>query len=50
MILGFAIVAPFALILLWPYSPVAGIAVLALSHTLLLYPTLRPNVQCSVPW
>lgn len=45
MILGFAIVAPFALILLWPYSPVAGIGVLALSHTLLLYPTLRPNVQ-----
>lgn len=34
-----------ALILLWPYSPVAGIGALALSHALLLYPTLRPNVQ-----
>jgi peptidoglycan/xylan/chitin deacetylase (PgdA/CDA1 family) len=45
VILGFAIVAPFALILLWPYSPVAGIGVLALSHALMLYPTLRPNVQ-----
>jgi len=45
VILGFAIVAPFALILLWPYEPAAGIGVLAFSHALLLYPTLRPNVQ-----
>ena len=30
---------------LWPYSPLAGIGVVALSHALLLYPTLRPNVQ-----
>lgn len=45
MILGFAIVAPIALVLLWPYSPLAGIGVLALSHALLLYPTLRPNAQ-----
>jgi peptidoglycan/xylan/chitin deacetylase (PgdA/CDA1 family) len=30
---------------LWPISPVAGIALLALSHGLLLYATLRPNVQ-----
>jgi peptidoglycan/xylan/chitin deacetylase (PgdA/CDA1 family) len=45
VILGFAVVAPFALILLWPYAPVAAIGVLALSHALLLYPTLRPNVQ-----
>jgi len=30
---------------LWPYAPLAGIGVLALSHALLLYPTLRPNVQ-----
>ena len=37
--------APLALIALWPYSPLAGIGVLALSHALLLYPTLRPNVQ-----
>jgi peptidoglycan/xylan/chitin deacetylase (PgdA/CDA1 family) len=34
-----------ALVLLWPASPVAGIGVLALSHALLLYPVLRPNVQ-----
>lgn len=34
-----------ALILLWPHAPLAGIGVLALSHALLLYPTLRPNVQ-----
>lgn len=45
MILGFAIAAPLALILLWPYSPLAGIGVLALSHLLLLYPTLQPNAQ-----
>lgn len=45
MILGFAIVAPVALILLWPHSPVAGVGVLALSHALILYPTLRGNVQ-----
>ena len=38
-------IAPVALILLWPVSPAAGIAVLALSHALLLYPVLRPNVQ-----
>lgn len=45
MILGFALIAPIALIVLWPYSPLAGIGVLALSHMLLLYPTLRPNAQ-----
>ena len=45
MIVAFAVLAPVALIVLWPYSPLAGIAVLALSHALLLYPTLRPNVQ-----
>ncbi|HEY0141402.1 MAG TPA: polysaccharide deacetylase family protein [Thermoanaerobaculia bacterium] len=30
---------------LWRHSPAAGIGVLALSHALILYPTLRPNVQ-----
>lgn len=30
---------------MWPYSPLAGIGVLALSHALVIYPTLRPNVQ-----
>jgi len=32
-------------VLLWPRNPLAGIGVLALSHMLLLYPTLRPNAQ-----
>ncbi len=45
MILGFAAVAPVALLLLWPHAPPAGIGVLMLSHALLLYATLRPNVQ-----
>ncbi len=45
MILVFAATAPFVLIALWPYSPLAGIGVLALSHFFILYPTLRPNVQ-----
>lgn len=45
MILLFAVVAPVALILLWPHAPLAGVGVLALSHALLLYPTLRPNLQ-----
>ncbi|MEO8382898.1 MAG: polysaccharide deacetylase family protein [Acidobacteriota bacterium] len=45
MILGFAVTAPLALILLWPRAPFAGVALLALSHALLLYPILRPNVQ-----
>jgi len=45
LILGFACVAPILLILLWPYSWLAAIGVLALSHALVLWPTLRPNVQ-----
>lgn len=45
VILAFAVAAPVALVLLWPYSPLAGIGVLALSHALLLFPTLQPNVQ-----
>lgn len=45
MILGFAALAPFGLIALWPHAPLAGIGVLALSHALLLYPVVRPNVQ-----
>jgi peptidoglycan/xylan/chitin deacetylase (PgdA/CDA1 family) len=32
-------------VLLWPHSALAGLGVLALSHALVLYPTLRPNVQ-----
>ncbi len=34
-----------ALLLLWPSAPLAGIGVVALSHALLLYSVLRPNVQ-----
>ena len=46
LIVWFAFVAPIALIVLWwNHLFLAGIAVLALSHALLLYPTLRPNVQ-----
>jgi peptidoglycan-N-acetylglucosamine deacetylase len=45
LILGFAAIAPLALIALWPYSPVAGIGVVAMSHMLILYPTLRANAQ-----
>lgn len=45
VILTFAAVAPVSLIALWPWSPLAAVGVLALSHALLLYGTLRPNVQ-----
>jgi peptidoglycan/xylan/chitin deacetylase (PgdA/CDA1 family) len=45
VILGFVVIAPIALIALWPWSPLAAIGLLALSHLLLLYPTLRPNAQ-----
>lgn len=45
MILAFAIIAPMLMIALWPWSPLAAIGVLALSHMLILYPTLRPNSQ-----
>ena len=45
MILGFAAVAPLALIALWRWSPLAGIGVVWLSHMLVLYATLRPNAQ-----
>lgn len=38
-------IAPAALIVLWPFSPPAAIGLVALSHALILYPTLRPNVQ-----
>jgi peptidoglycan/xylan/chitin deacetylase (PgdA/CDA1 family) len=37
--------APVALILLWPHAPLAGVGVLALSHALFLYPIFRPNLQ-----
>jgi peptidoglycan/xylan/chitin deacetylase (PgdA/CDA1 family) len=45
VIIGFAVIAPVLLLLVWPYSPWLAVGILALSHALLLYPTLRPNVQ-----
>ena len=45
LIVGIAWIAPFAAIVIWPHSIVAAIGIVALSHALLLYPTLRPNVQ-----
>ena len=46
LIVGFAAVAPILLVvLIWLGHPWAGVGVLALSHALILYPTLRPNVQ-----
>src|SRR5207244_10950853 len=45
VLLLFAVVAPIALIPLWTRAPLIGVGILALSHALLLYPTLRPNVQ-----
>jgi peptidoglycan/xylan/chitin deacetylase (PgdA/CDA1 family) len=45
LILTFACIAPVLLVVLWPHSWVAAIGVLALSHALVLWPTLRPNSQ-----
>jgi peptidoglycan-N-acetylglucosamine deacetylase len=40
-----ALAAPLALVGLWPWSPLTGVVLLAVSHALVLYPTLRPNAQ-----
>jgi peptidoglycan-N-acetylglucosamine deacetylase len=46
LVVSAAAAAPFVAAGLWWWSsPLAAIAVLALSHALVLYPTLRPNVQ-----
>ena len=45
VIIAFALVAPVLLVIVWRYSPWLAVGILALSHALLLYPTLRPNVQ-----
>jgi peptidoglycan/xylan/chitin deacetylase (PgdA/CDA1 family) len=37
--------APIVAILIWHWTPAGAIGVIALSHALLLYPTLSPNVQ-----
>jgi peptidoglycan-N-acetylglucosamine deacetylase len=39
------LVAPVVAVLLWRWSPIAALGVLALSHMLVLYPTLRANAQ-----
>lgn len=45
LILTFVCIAPVLLVLLWPHSWLAAIGVVALSHALVLWPTLRPNSQ-----
>lgn len=45
VILGFALVAPVLLVVAWPFSPWFGLALLFVSHALVLIPTLSPNVQ-----
>jgi peptidoglycan/xylan/chitin deacetylase (PgdA/CDA1 family) len=45
LIVGFAWLAPFAAIVLWPHSVLAALGIVALSHALLLLPTLQANSQ-----
>ena len=45
LIVAALVVAPVLAIVLLRWSPIAALGVLALSHALVLYPTLRPNVQ-----
>lgn len=45
VVLAGLFVAPLIAIAVWPWSAIGAIGVIALSHALLLYPTLRPNVQ-----
>jgi peptidoglycan-N-acetylglucosamine deacetylase len=45
LILAYACVAPVILLLLWPHSWLTALSVLALSHALVIWPTLRPNSQ-----
>ncbi|HXH41891.1 MAG TPA: polysaccharide deacetylase family protein [Thermoanaerobaculia bacterium] len=45
LILAYACIAPVLLLLLWPYSWLAALLLLALSHALVVWPTLRPNSQ-----
>jgi peptidoglycan/xylan/chitin deacetylase (PgdA/CDA1 family) len=44
-IIALLVAAPIIAVLIWRASPFAAIAVIALSHAAVLYPTLRPNVQ-----
>ena len=45
VIAGLFVAPVLALIIWWRWSGLAALGVLALSHALVLYPTLRPNVQ-----
>lgn len=45
LIIGYAIVSPILLVLLWPYAPLVGIGLMVVSHALLFYATLAPNVR-----
>jgi len=49
LIIGFALIAPIMTAMLWSRSISVAIAVLALSHLLLLAPTLLPNSQLFGP-
>ncbi len=49
LIIGFALIAPILTVMLWDRSIPFAIAVLALSHLLLLAPTLLPNSQLLGP-
>ena len=44
-IIGFAVLAPFLTIGLWPFSWPLAVAVLFASHMMILYPTLRARSQ-----
>jgi peptidoglycan/xylan/chitin deacetylase (PgdA/CDA1 family) len=45
LIVNGLIVAPVLAIIVWRWSVPGALAIVALSHALVLYPTLRPNVQ-----
>lgn len=45
LIVSFALIAPLLLVAIWPRSPLAALALLMLSHALVLYPTFTPNSQ-----
>jgi peptidoglycan-N-acetylglucosamine deacetylase len=45
LIVGATWLSPFALIILWPKAPLAGLTIMMLSHAAWLYATLRANTQ-----
>jgi peptidoglycan/xylan/chitin deacetylase (PgdA/CDA1 family) len=45
LIVGATWLSPIALIILWPYAPLAGLTIMMLSHAAWLYATLRANAQ-----